>query len=283
MTPDKPLHIRKYRPSDRQAVRDICARTCWMGEYRPELIGDDWLWAEYWTRYFTDVECDLTWVVEKGTFYFSPLQGEHTGVLPKKVNVSMDSQMQRGKVECPLFAHVGQRGQAPTANDAVGASPLCGYLTGTADSSRFERYGLRLMPGIIWHVIRRRLMRQRQSRRAILQMARAMLSGDTDLPANLRRQYPATCHIDLLPDARQRGIGSTMLANFLRELARRGVPGVHAQTLSLNAAAGKSLARAGFTLALASPTTAFKLVHDGPVEVQTWTRGIDDCRFTIDN
>ena len=56
--------IRPYRPADRQAVRDICAATCWMGDPRPELIGDDWVWAEYWTRYFTDVEPANTLVME---------------------------------------------------------------------------------------------------------------------------------------------------------------------------------------------------------------------------
>ena len=250
MTPGHSLHIRKYQPPDRQAVRDICARTCWMGEYRPEVIGDDWLWAEYWTRYFTDVETDSTWVVEKGTFYFSSA-GSSSAV---------DSG--REKLNVPFST--------------------CGYLTGTTDSSRFESYGLRLMPGIVWHVIRRRLMRHRQSRRAIVQMMRAMVSGDMNLPARLRREFPATFHTDLLPEARHRGIGAAMMREFLGELARRGVPGVYAQTLSLNLAAGKSLARAGFTLALTRPTAAFEHVHAGPIEVHTWTRGIDDFRLTID-
>ena len=54
--------VRGYGRSDRQAVRGICAATCWMGEDRPELIPDDWVWAEYWTRYFTDEEPRHTWV-----------------------------------------------------------------------------------------------------------------------------------------------------------------------------------------------------------------------------
>lgn len=232
--PPPPL-IRKYRPDDRQSVRDICARTCWMGEHRPELIGDDWLWAEFWTRYFTDVESDLTWVVVRHGHFSEPCDSAMLGPQDR----------------------------------------VFGYLTGTADCSRFDHYGYRLLPRIVWHVIRRRLMRRRQSRRAILQLARAMLANDTALPRELRRQFPATCHIDLLPPARQRGVGSTMLQYFLDDLAARGVPGVHAQTLNLNLAAGKSLARAGFTLALTRPTAAFRLVHDGPVEVQTWTRKID--------
>ena len=48
--------IRPYRRADRQSIRDICVATCWMGEYRPETIPDPWIFAEYWTRYFTDHE-----------------------------------------------------------------------------------------------------------------------------------------------------------------------------------------------------------------------------------
>lgn len=229
------LSIRRYRPEDRQTVRDICARTCWMGDYRPELIGDDWLWAEFWTRYFTDIESDLTWVVVRHGHFSEPCDSD-LKMLPEEV---------------------------------------CGYLMGTMDSSRFDRYGYKRLPGIVWYIIRHRLMRRRESRRAILQMAKSLLANDTALPRDLRRQFPATCHMDLLPPARQRGVGSTMLQQLLDALAARGVPGLHAQTLNLNIPAGKSLARAGFSLALTRPTTAFRLVHDGPVEVQTWTRRID--------
>ena len=54
--------IRPYRRADRQAVRDICAATCWLGEHRPDVVGDVWLWAEHWTRYFTDRQWRFAWV-----------------------------------------------------------------------------------------------------------------------------------------------------------------------------------------------------------------------------
>jgi ribosomal protein S18 acetylase RimI-like enzyme len=58
----EPFMIDRYRRRDRQHIRDICVQTCWLGRYEPALLPDDWIWAEYWTRYFTDVEPDLTWV-----------------------------------------------------------------------------------------------------------------------------------------------------------------------------------------------------------------------------
>ena len=51
---DSLYRVRRLRRGDRQAVRDICVATNWMGEYHPDVAPDDWLWAEYWTRHFTD-------------------------------------------------------------------------------------------------------------------------------------------------------------------------------------------------------------------------------------
>ncbi len=196
-TPAYVLTVRKYRPEDRQAVRDICAQTCWMGEHRIEMIADDWLWAEFWTRYYTDVESDLTWVVD------CRVAPPHTGRLPSAV------------------FHQAENCGAP-AGALVG-----GYLTATADARRFEAYWPRLVPGIVWHVLRRRLIRRTELRRAIFRLLGMMTGGDLDVSPGIRRGYPATFHMDLLPQARQRGIGSTMVGTMLDELRRRRVPGIH--------------------------------------------------------
>jgi len=61
----KAFFIRPYRPADRQAVRYVCVATCWISEYRRSYIPDDWVWAEFWTRYYTDKEPQHTWVIER--------------------------------------------------------------------------------------------------------------------------------------------------------------------------------------------------------------------------
>ena len=53
--------IRPLRPADRQAVRDICAATAWLGEPGSGHIPDSWIWAEFWTRYFTDRAPQNSW------------------------------------------------------------------------------------------------------------------------------------------------------------------------------------------------------------------------------
>ena len=151
--------IRPFAPADRQAVRDICVATCWMGEYRPEVLPDDWIWAEHWTRYFTDKRSDCTFVT------------------------------------CIADAPTGE---------AQYASQV-GYLTGTPDAREFDRYGAWLVPGIVGHVISRRLLRQRVARKAIAMMLRSMIRGELSVPRHVVRKFPATAHVDLLPAARGTG------------------------------------------------------------------------------
>jgi len=209
--------IRPYRPADRQAVRDICAATCWMGEHRPDLIPDGWIWAEYWTRYFTDVEPRHSWVVQ---------------------------------------------------NDPSGQ--VAGYLNGTCDVRRFDAYAWRLVPGVVWHAIRKRLMRRPVSRRAILSMLRAMFRGELELPPGVARKYPATWHFNLLPGVRGGGLGWQLFCKFREAMRSLGVPGLHSQPMSINPQMLKFLTRAGFALVSSKPTCAFAHVEPRPIEVQTW-------------
>ncbi len=49
----------------RQALRDICAATAWQGAPAPHIVGDEWVWAEVWTRYFTDREPQHAYLVRE--------------------------------------------------------------------------------------------------------------------------------------------------------------------------------------------------------------------------
>lgn len=61
---DEPFLIRRLDRRDRGAVRGICAATAWMGSPDPDRVPDDWLWAEFWTRFFTDRQQQCSWVAE---------------------------------------------------------------------------------------------------------------------------------------------------------------------------------------------------------------------------
>ena len=65
--PDEDLSralVRKYRPEDREAVREICYDTGLMGEPIDRFFGCSELFADYWMNYYTDHEPESAFVAE---------------------------------------------------------------------------------------------------------------------------------------------------------------------------------------------------------------------------
>ncbi len=209
--------IGPYRREDRPAVLQICMDTAWMGSPAPELIGDPWIWAEYWTRFFTDRQAHHLWVARRRD----------------------DRQ-------------------------------VVGYLTGAPDAAQFDRFAVFLLPGIVRRVVRRRLIRRPGPRRALLAMARSLLAGELALPRAVAGDCPATFHFNLIRSARRQGLGSALLGRFLEQMRAGGVPGVHAQALSLNRSAAAALKRAGFRRAASRPLRAFAHHDPRPMAIDTW-------------
>lgn len=56
--------IRPYTPADREAVRQICADTGFMGKPVDEIFTDRGIFADFFTRYYTDYEPDCALVAE---------------------------------------------------------------------------------------------------------------------------------------------------------------------------------------------------------------------------
>ena len=217
-TCDSQTHrIRPFRRSDRSAVREICIATAWLGRPAGRHIPDEWIWAEYWTRYFTDRQPQHAWVVERRA---------------------------DGRV--------------------------VGYLTGTPDVRRFGRYVPFLLPGIVLRVIRKRLLRRPVSRRAILCLLRSLAAGEMRLPARVAQRYPAAFHMNLLPEARRRGLGARLFETFRDRMRCLGVGGIHAQTLSLNEPIQRFCRRAGFRLLAATALHAFRHTDPEPMHLLTW-------------
>jgi GNAT superfamily N-acetyltransferase len=209
--------IEPLRRSDGDAIRRICVATCWMGEHRPEVMLDERIWADYWTRWFIERERQHSWVLRR-------------------------------------------------AADGC----VVGYLTGTTDERRFHKYVPWLIPGFVCRLLQRRLDGNPVNRAALRSAIRSMLRGETDMPANLMAAYPATWHIDLLPGARGLGLGGRMLDLFVDRMRQLGVPGLHAQPMSINPVIIAVLERAGFKPACTRRLTAFEHVISEPIEVQTW-------------
>jgi len=213
--------IRPFCRIDRPAVRRVCGATAWMGSPDPARIGDEWMWAEFWTRYFTDREPGCAWVV------------------------------------------------VPAAGgEAVG------YLTGTCDGRRVQTFLPWLVPGMLWRIVSRGLLRGRTFRRAMSHLLRAVARGEMRLPPAVLRDYPATFHFNLLPQARRQGIGGALFDRFIDRLESLRVTGIHAQTLSVNEPVNLFLASRGFTRVASWPLHAFEHVQPEPIKLHTWIREV---------
>ena len=57
--------IRPYRAADREVVREICRRTAYRNRGSNAVIEDGELFADYWTKYYTDEEPQSALVVEE--------------------------------------------------------------------------------------------------------------------------------------------------------------------------------------------------------------------------
>jgi GNAT superfamily N-acetyltransferase len=113
-------------------------------------------------------------------------------------------------------------------------------------------------------------MRWPRSRRAILSLLGALVRDEMRLPPGVQHDYPATCHIDLLPQARGGGLGTRLFGEFLARMRSLGVRGIHQQPLDINPAIIALLRKRGFAMMESHPIRAYAHVYAGKVELQTW-------------
>jgi hypothetical protein len=66
MKDENALVIRSYRATDRAAVRQLCCQTGFLGEPIDPVYEDHELFADFLTRYYTDIEPESSFVLEIG-------------------------------------------------------------------------------------------------------------------------------------------------------------------------------------------------------------------------
>src|ERR1043166_1957457 len=65
MSTEKPFTIRSFRSSDREAVRQLCCDTGFLGAPIDPVYEDRQLFADFLTTYYTDWEPESSFVIEK--------------------------------------------------------------------------------------------------------------------------------------------------------------------------------------------------------------------------
>lgn len=67
--------IRPARPTDAEAVAEICLRTAASGSDATGMLSDDGLWADLFALPYLELEPDLAWVVDDGSAVLGYLVG----------------------------------------------------------------------------------------------------------------------------------------------------------------------------------------------------------------
>lgn len=125
-----------------------------------------------------------------------------------------------------------------------GPNGVCGYVLGTPDSSAFyQRYRCE------WILSLRRQVRDPgpdESRWQGSDWARRTIHHPDIVYPPALHAYPAHGHIDLLEQARGRGVGRGALELMMQRLKAAGAPGMHLQVSPRNRDALKFYAKLGF-------------------------------------
>ena len=140
-----------------------------------------------------------------------------------------------------------------------------GFLTGCIDSQRQQQVmRQKILPGVVVKWLRGGYHSGSKTWRYTWCILLAALRGE--FPTVDEQRYPAHLHINLIPSARGRGLGTALMQAYLEQLRTLRIPGVHLNTTSMNHAAIRLYERCGFRLLDARPTHVWAEIVDEPVE-----------------
>jgi ribosomal protein S18 acetylase RimI-like enzyme len=137
----------------------------------------------------------------------------------------------------------------------AGANGVAGYLLGVLDTPRFNTR----LEGE-WLAPLRREVRDPGPDRGLWRQSdwvrRLIHAPDLAFPAWLQ-PYPSHAHIDLLPEARGRGLGSMMMRSLMTRMKAQGSPGLHLQVMPDNAGGRTFYEKLGFRVVRETPESLF--------------------------
>jgi ribosomal protein S18 acetylase RimI-like enzyme len=127
---------------------------------------------------------------------------------------------------------------------------VVGFLAGGLDARRFRRVQVwRVVPAAVLRSVGAGLLARRELWRLAADLPGFLLAvrrgaGAATPPAEAA--YPGHLHVNLLAEARGRGVGRRLVEGFLAEARRHGLPGVHAVVYESNSGGRRFFERLGF-------------------------------------
>jgi GNAT superfamily N-acetyltransferase len=155
-----------------------------------------------------------------------------------------------------------------------GGGRVLGYLIGSPDGPPPHATVEREL--VLRHLLGRGLIVRPGTARFIVRAVGDVASDRSVLraPAELA-EFPADLHIDLLPEARGRGLGARLMRTWLERLSELGVEGVHLGTMGENSGAIAFFESQGFApLGPAVPGAGFRTPAGRRSTVQWFVRDV---------
>lgn len=123
---------------------------------------------------------------------------------------------------------------------------IMGYLAGCLDERAFQQaQARRVVPASVAAALKRGLLLRRQLWRLVASFPGFVAAGGLRASPHETR-YPGHLHVNLLPEARDRSVGTALVERFLDEAAGRAVLGVRATVYDSNERARRFFERLGF-------------------------------------
>jgi len=147
---------------------------------------------------------------------------------------------------------------------------VVGYLIGSDNVFKLEevfrkKIFLRLAAGFVCSGG----MFKRKNILAVLNFLASFLKGEFSM-REVRKEYPATLHINLRKAFRGRGAGAKLIAVYEDYLRRRNIPGVYLATMS--EASGKFFLKQGFYLLAEYPRSYFYYILKRNIKVYIYAK-----------
>jgi GNAT superfamily N-acetyltransferase len=142
---------------------------------------------------------------------------------------------------------------------------VMGFLMGSIDTkTQHRKMMLKILPSSFWRTLRGKYHIGPKSWRYAGRLLAAALKRE-NLNPDLG-VYPAHLHVNVAAAWRGHGLGRRLIEEYLSQLRRSGVQGVHLITTDRNYGACRLYERMGFRLLDSCPTQLWADFVDGPVQ-----------------
>ncbi len=108
---------------------------------------------------------------------------------------------------------------------------IVGYLTGTLDTIQMHRVWIRkILPRLCLHFVSWGVWKFPRTWRFFWKAILSALKKEGRYPREVREEFPAHLHINILPRFHRQGLGQLLVARFVEYLREKNVWRVHART-----------------------------------------------------